>query len=260
MANNNPIGIFDSGVGGLSVLHEISSLLPDESLVYYADTANCPYGGKTQDVVVGYSEAATRFLLDRQCKIIVVACNTATSIAIAQLRKTFDLPFVGIVPALKPAAMESKTGVIAVLATAGTLNSQTFDEVRRKFSGDVEIIPVVANDLVDIVENSLQGTETAKNAVQRYIQPLLRRNIDHLVLGCTHFPFLIDDIRKFTGDRVVLDNPAPAVAQRVKFILEQNGLSADAKKQQKIDYYSSGDLNKLLNFAVQSKKMRFINS
>jgi glutamate racemase len=258
---HQPIGIFDSGVGGLSVWLEIDRLLPNESIVYYADSANCPYGEKTQDEVILHSERVAKFLIDKGCKIIVVACNTATSMAIDHLRKTFDIPFVGIIPAVKPASINSKTGVIAILATAGTLKSKKFNDSRQEFSEKTEIIPVEGGDLVDIVENGLQGTKQAEKALLKHILPLMERHIDHLVLGCTHFPFLIDDIKKITGNSVVLDNPAPAIANRTKFLLERDGISASSGNKKQIDFFSSGDIgtlkNMLKNFAAIRPDMNF---
>ncbi|MDR1594259.1 MAG: glutamate racemase [Prevotellaceae bacterium] len=244
---NNSIGIFDSGVGGLSVWQEIDYLLPNESIVYYADNANCPYGEKTQDEVIEYSGKVTQFLIDKGCKIIVVACNTATSQAIDYLRKTFAVPFVGIVPAVKPAAINSKTGVIAILATAGTLKSKKFNDTMKEFSGNTEVILVEAGELVDIVENGLQGTKYSEEILRKHINPLMKRQIDHLVLGCTHFPFLIEDIKMITGDSVILDNPAPAIAQRTKFILESENLTVTPDNKKQIEFFSSGNIETLKN-------------
>jgi glutamate racemase len=245
--DNRPIGIFDSGVGGLSVWQEIDRLLPDESIVYYADNANCPYGEKTRNEVIGYSTKATQFLVDKECKIIVVACNTATSQAIDYLRKTFAIPFIGIVPAVKPAAINSKTGVIAILATAGTLKSKKFNDTRQEFSGNTEVIPVEGGELVAIVENGLQGTKQSEEILRRHIKPLMEKHIDHLVLGCTHFPFLIEDIRKITGDSVTLDNPAPAIAKRTKYILEKEKLTASPENKKQIEFFASGNIETLKN-------------
>ncbi|MDR1583824.1 MAG: glutamate racemase [Prevotellaceae bacterium] len=244
---NCPIGIFDSGVGGLSIWLEIDSLLPEESIVYYADNANCPYGEKTQAEVIEYSEKVTQFLINKGCKIIVIACNTATSLAIDHLRKTFDVPFVGIVPAVKPAAINSKTGIIAILATAGTLRSRKFNDTRKEFSENTEVIPVESGELVDIVEKGLQGTKKSEEILYKHIQPLMKRRIDHLVLGCTHFPFLIDDIKKITGNSVILDNPAPAIAKQTKFILDKEKLTTYSNNNKQIEFFASGNIETLKN-------------
>jgi glutamate racemase len=244
---NSPIGIFDSGVGGLSVWQEIDRLLPNESIVYYADNANCPYGEKTQAKVIEYSGQVAQFLVGKGCKIIVVACNTATSQAIDYLRKTFDIPFVGIVPAVKPAAINSTTGVIAILATAGTLKSKKFNDTRKEFAGNTEVILVEAGELVELVENGLQGTKQSLSILRKYIDPLLERHIDHLVLGCTHFPFLIDDIKTITGTSVILDNPAPAIAKRTQFILENENLAASPDNKKQVVFFASGNIETLKN-------------
>jgi glutamate racemase len=215
--------------------------------VYYADNANCPYGEKTCSEVTEYSEKATQFLIDKGCKIIVVACNTATSQAIDYLRHTFDIPFVGIVPAVKPAAINSKTGVIAILATAGTLKSRKFNDTKREFSGNTEVILVEGGELVDIVENGLQGTRQSEDVLRKHIMPLMEKHIDHLVLGCTHFPFLINDIRKITGNSVILDDPAPAIAKRTKYILEDEKLIAPHGNKKHIAFFASGNIEPLKN-------------
>lgn len=255
--NNYPAGIFDSGVGGLSVWQEIDRRLPNESIVYYADNANCPYGDKTQAEVSAFSENAVRFLLSKQCKLIVIACNTATSMAIDLLRTKFEIPIIGIVPAIKPAATNSKTGVIAILATTGTLQSRKFNETREKFSGNTEVIPVEANDLVEIVERGLQNTPQAEAALRRHIDPLLERNIDHLVLGCTHFPFLIDDIRKITGNSVILENPAAAIAKRTEYILQKEKICASPDNKKQVEFYASGNIDLLQQFQLRIAEKSF---
>lgn len=246
--NRSPIGIFDSGVGGMSVWKEIDMRLPHESLIYYADSANCPYGEKSREAVIGLSLQAAAFLADKSCKLVVIACNTATSMAIDSLRDKFDIPFVGIVPAVKPAAINSKTGVIAILATRGTLQSVKFDKARKEYSRYAEIISVEAGDLVEIVERGRRGTREAEEALRRHIEPLLERNIDRLVLGCTHFPFLIDDIRKIVGDTVILDNPAPAIARRTAYVLRERELVAPPDNRKYTEFHSSGDIDALKSF------------
>jgi glutamate racemase len=239
--SHNPIGIFDSGVGGLSVWKEIDCWLPNESIVYYADNQNCPYGEKTPGEIIRYSEKAVQFLLNKGCKLIVVACNTATSQAIDYLRSTFPVPFIGTMPAVKPASINSKTGTIAVLATSSTLKSKKFNEARQEFSATTEIILVEGDELVDIVENGLQGTEQSEKILHKCLDPLIEKNIDHIVLGCTHFPFLIEDIRKITGDNVILDNSAEAIAKRTRFIIEQEGLEVTFPHMKVLNFISTGD-------------------
>jgi glutamate racemase len=246
--NRAPIGIFDSGVGGMSVWKEIDMRLPHESLIYYADSANCPYGEKSREEVIALSLQSAAFLADKGSKLIVIACNTATSTAIDCLRDRFNLPFVGIVPAVKPAAINSRTGVIGILATRGTLQSVKFDKARKEYARYAEIIAVEAGDLVEIVERGRRGTREAEDALRRHIEPMLKRNIDRLVLGCTHFPFLIDDIKKIVGNSVILDNPAPAIAQRTDSVLREKKLAAPSDNRKYTEFHSSGDINALKSF------------
>jgi glutamate racemase len=232
----------------MSVWKEIDMRLPHESLIYYADSANCPYGEKSREEVIELSLQAAAFLVGKGSKMIVIACNTATSTAIDCLRDRFDIPFVGIVPAVKPAAINSKTGAIGILATRGTLQSVKFDKARREYAGYVEIIAVEAGDLVEIVERGRRGTREAEEALRRHIEPMLKRNIDRLVLGCTHFPFLIDDIKKIVGSSVILDNPAPAIARRAAYVLRDLELAAPPDNRKHTEFHSSGDINALKSF------------
>lgn len=243
--NNNPnapIGMFDSGVGGLSVWREVVKLLPAESVLYFADNANCPYGPKPQDEIIKLSDNIVRFFIEKGCKLIVVACNTATSAAIDYLRKTYEgIEIVGMEPAIKPAALNSKTGSIGILATAGTLKGRLFNETKARFASNVNVDIRVGKGLVELVEKGMVGTLEAEALLRRYIEPMLEDNIDHLVLGCTHYPFLADDIRKISGDNLVLLDPAYAIAQRVEQLLIQHFLLNPGKKSAKYSFYASGD-------------------
>jgi len=250
--NNLPIGILDSGLGGLSVWKEIDKLMPNESVIYFADSGNCPYGSKSEEEIIEYTDNITQFLINKQCKLIVVACNTATSIAIEHLRQKFDVPFVGIEPAIKPAAINSKTGVIGVLATSGTLKSKMFNQTKERFSGNIKVVLDEGNELVNIVENNLQGTQESLEILRKHIEPLMKENVDHLVLGCTHFPFLINDIKKITGNSVYLENPAPAVANRTKYILNENNIISE-NNGNTTTFYSTGNINILKNMVENIK-------
>ena len=246
-----PIGVFDSGVGGLSVWKELVKLLPRESIIYFADAKNCPYGPKQQEEIIGFSDAIVRFLLSGNCKIIVVACNTATAAAIEYLRKTYpDISFVGMEPAIKPAALNSQTGSIGILATAGTLKGKLFNETKSRFASNVEVHMQVGDGLVELVEQGKAGTPEAENLLRKYIEPMMESNIDHLVLGCTHYPFLADDIRKIAGNRLTIIDPAPAVAHRVKQLLEEQDIMNESTDVPRYEFYTSGNvdvLNKMLN-------------
>ncbi|MDR2982635.1 MAG: glutamate racemase [Puniceicoccales bacterium] len=243
---NAPIGIFDSGVGGLSIWREVSSLLPSESIIYFADSANCPYGQREQTEVQAFSERIVRFLLEKKCKLIVVACNTATAMAIDHLRRNYPVSFVGIEPGVKPAALESRTGVIGILATAGTLKGRIFNETKARFASHVKIQMTEGTGLVEIVEQGKIGTPEAEILLRRYIEPMLAANIDKLVLGCTHYSFLADDIRKITQGRVALVEPNLAVAQRTKSLLNERELLRDGTPEsQRYEFYSSGPIDSL---------------
>lgn len=233
--------MFDSGVGGLTIWQAVSSLLPAESLHYFADTAHCPYGPRAAVEVAGYCEAMVRFLLERRCKLIVVACNTATAMAIDGLRAKFPVPFVGIEPGVKPAALESHTGVIGVLATAGTFQGRLFNETKARFAQNVRVIMAEGAGLVELVEAGKADSPEAEAVLRRHLEPMLAAGMDRLVLGCTHYPFLSGAIRRIVGDAVELITPGAAVAQRTKHLLEERGLLADGTGGRgRHRFYSSG--------------------
>ena len=241
-----PLGLFDSGVGGLSVGREVVKLLPHEHTVYYADSAYCPYGQKHPNEIIERCDHITDFLVrQQQCKLIVVACNTATAAAIDHLRSACSLPFVGMEPAVKPAALHSVTGVVGVLATQGTFKGRLYHETLERFAGHVQVIEQPGDGLVELVESGATGSGETLALLEKYIRPMLRANIDHLVLGCTHYPFLIPAIRKITGERVIILDPAPAVAQRVKFLLAQHNLLNTSGEEARHEFFSSGELNTL---------------
>lgn len=211
------IGVFDSGVGGLSVLRELFKLLPDERYVYYADTAHCPYGQKSKEYIIDRAREITRFLLDKGCDIIVIACNTATSAAIKTLRKELpDVPFVGIEPAVKPAAFGSRNNVVGVLATAGTLKGGSYLDLIERYSTKADVVESIGRGFVELVESGDFSSPHAEAVVRAAVEPLLNAHADNLVLGCTHYPFLTDMIAKVAGPGVKIINPAPAVAQQAQ--------------------------------------------
>jgi glutamate racemase len=241
--NNAPIGVFDSGMGGLSVWKEIVRLLPAESIVYYGDGKHCPYGSKTPEQLRQIAGGIVRFLTERGVKLIVVACNTATAAAIDCLREEYnDIPLVGMEPALKPAAAHSASGVIAILATAATLEGKLFRETAERFAGGVKILTRIGEGFVELIENGRENSPEAEQAVRQAVEPLLEQGADHLVLGCTHYPFLTGALNKAIGGRnVTLVDPAPAVARRVKEVLDRQNALADADHLAKYTYFSSGD-------------------
>ena len=209
------IGIFDSGLGGLSVLREIVKVLPDEKYVYYADSAHCPYGDKTREYVIGRARHITDFLISKGAALIVVACNTATAAAISVLRAEYpQMKFVGMEPAVKPAALHTRSGVIGILATAGTLKGGNYLDLREKYSEQVTVTEHVGRGFVELVENGIVEGPVAEKTVEAAVRPLLEQGADTIVLGCTHYPFLEKVIRKVCGPDVEIINPAPAVAQQ----------------------------------------------
>lgn len=234
------IGLFDSGSGGLSVLREIRKVLPSGRFIYYADNAHCPYGEKSAAYIQDRARAITRLLLDKGAEAVVVACNTATGAAIATLREEFDVPFVGMEPAIKPAALGTRSGVIGVLATAGTLKASKYLNTKGLYENDVRIEEHVGEGFVQLVENlQLDGPE-AERVVRASLQPLLDAGADTIVLGCTHYPFLLPVIRRIAGPGVRVIDPAPAVARQLLHILQERGI-AEADPAPGVELLSSGD-------------------
>ena len=235
------IGIFDSGSGGLSVYRELKKLLPQERYLYFSDNAHCPYGEKTAEYIQDRARTITDFLLDKGADIIVVACNTATAAAIATLRAEYpDVPFIGMEPAVKPAALGTKSGVIGVLATAGTLKGSKYLHTRGRFEDNVRIIEHVGEGFVELVEAGQLDGKQAEETVRTSLQPLLDKGADIIVLGCTHYPFLQPVIERLAGPSVQVIDPAPAVARQTLHILQEKGIPT-GEGPFSIDLYHSGD-------------------
>lgn len=228
-AKGGAVGFFDSGLGGLCILDAFKKLCPRESTVYIADSKNCPYGNKPADEIVRLAERHTRRLLRRGCKMVVVACNTATAAAIDFLRERHpEVPFIGIEPAVKPAALRSKTGVVGVLATAGTFGGRLYNETKAKFAKDVTVIATVADEFVELVERKEISGAAAERVVRARIEPLLKAGCDKIVLGCTHFPHLKPLIEKICDGRAEVIDPSDAVARQARRVLSARGLAAPA--------------------------------
>lgn len=240
---SDPVGFFDSGVGGTCVLAAFRRLCPRERTLYLADSAHCPYGNRPPEEIVRLSEACVKELLAKRCKMIVVACNTATAAAIDHLRaKHPTVPFIGLEPALKPAALRSKTGVVGVLATAGTFRGRPYNETKARFAKGVTVLSVVADEFVTLVEKALGGRvgpaglegavalegEAVEKAVRAKVEPLLRAGADRIVLGCTHFPHLKPVIEKVCAGRAEVIDPSEAVARQARKVLAARGLLAGA--------------------------------
>ena len=240
-SREGPIGIFDSGVGGLSVLNEIRRVLPDEHLVYFADTAHCPYGSRTPAELRDLTEGIATFLFAREAKLIVVACNTASVAALAHLRATFSRPFVGVVPAVKPAALASRVRRVAVLATPATFQGALFDDLVRDFAADVQIVRQVCPGLVEIVESGDTDGAEAERLLRQYLAPGLAEAVDAVVLGCTHFPHLRPLVERIVGPAIQVIDSGAAVARQVGRVLERDGLLRRGGEPSGTTYYTSGD-------------------
>ena len=223
------IGIFDSGVGGLSVFREIKKILPDERYLYYSDNAHCPYGEKAKEYIVDRAKRITEFLISKGADVIVVACNTATAAAIKTLREDYPIPFIGMEPAIKPAAQLTKTGIVGVLATAGTLKADKYKDSRGKYADDATVVEHIGQGFVELVESGQTTGPKAETIVMESVEPLLDAGADTIVLGCTHYPFLSETISKVAAslapDRTVrIVDPAPAVARHLHEVMTEKDI------------------------------------
>lgn len=257
MTNNNPIGLFDSGIGGTSIWKEIHELMPNEDTIYLADSKNAPYGQKSKEEIIHLSSKNTEFLLNQNCKIIVVACNTATTNAIKELRAKYSVPFIGIEPAIKPAALHSKTQTIGILATQGTLNSELFHQTAQQFH-DTKIIEQIGHGLVPLIEEGKINSPQIKQLLNNYLQPMIEANIDYLVLGCSHYPYLLPQIKKILPKHIKIIDSGEAVAKQTKNILsEKNNLNQENHQPKNIFYTNANPtvLEKILkhNYPVIKK-------
>lgn len=241
MPETATIGVFDSGVGGLSVLREVRTLLPGESLLYVADSGHVPYGEKSAEFIRARSQHIAEFLLAQGAKALVLACNTATVAAVADLRERYpQLPIVGMEPAVKPAAAATRSGVVGVLATTGTLKSAKFAALLDRFAGDVRVITQPCPGLVERIEaGDLMGSQT-RTLLSGYVEPLLAEGCDTLILGCTHYPFLRPLLHQLVPDSVSLIDTGAAVARQVQRLLEAKGLLALGRTEP-CRFWSSGD-------------------
>lgn len=243
MMNNNPIGVYDSGFGGLSVWRELYRALPEESIIYLGDGKNCPYGQKPAEEIRHLATKSVQELLSRGCKMIVVACNTATAAAIEHLRAMFpDLPFVGLEPAVKPACKSTRSGVVGVIATERSLKSEKFLATLAKYGEGVEVIRAVGKGFVEAVEANAENCASTEQVVRAVVEPIIDRGADVLVLGCTHYPFLKDVIAKVVGERnVEIIDSGEAVEKRVESLLDEYNLRAEAGHKAEYEFISFAD-------------------
>ena len=239
MENNQPIGIFDSGIGGTSIWQEIHQLLPNEKTIYLADSINAPYGQKSKQEIIDLSCKNTELLLNRDCKLIVVACNTATTNAIQELRCKYTIPFIGIEPAIKPAATNSKTQTIGILATKGTLNSELFHKATEMYQ-DTKIVEQIGYGLVQLIEGGQINSTEMEQLLHSYLQPMIEANIDYLVLGCSHYPYLIPQIKKILPAHIQIIDSGQAVARQTQKVLEEKVGFSSLKLPDPI-FYSNTD-------------------
>lgn len=249
--NNNPIGVFDSGIGGLSVANAISGYLSKESLVYFADTGRVPYGPRSRKEITDFSVEITQFLLDHQCKMIVVACNTATAAALESLRQQWpEVPFVGMEPAVKPAAEATRSGKVGVLATLSTIRSERYAELMRRYAANVEVFENPCIGLVPRIEAGKLNAQETIEQLEEILTPMLQAQVDTLVLGCTHYPFLLPALKMMVPPDCKIIDPAPAVARQVARRLEELSLAAAPEHQAEYQFFRSGPVADLSFFTA----------
>ena len=245
---DRPIGVFDSGVGGLSLLRELQSLLPNEDFIYISDNTYAPYGALSPVDIRKRSQALTQWLCEQSCKLIVVACNTATTNAIESLRKTYPIPFVGIEPAIKPAALQTKTGVVGVLATKGTLSSGLFHETSSAYGEGVRILEKEGKHLVEMIESGMLESDEIEQLLQSYTKPMIEKGADHLVLGCTHYPFLIPILNRTLPKHIKIVDCNGAVAKQVERVLNKKHLGCMTQRLGNTTYFCTGNSQAMVRF------------
>jgi glutamate racemase len=241
--NTKPIGVFDSGVGGLSVLRAIRELIPAENIVYFGDQGHVPYGPRRMEEIQKFSEGITRFLLEKNSKMIVVACNTASAAALKFLREKFpNVQFVGMEPAVKPAAETTQTGKVGVLATPATFQGALYASVVERFGAGVELFQNTCTGLVQQIEKGELDSPATRSILENALLPMLEKNIDTVVLGCTHYPFVIPLIERIVGKNVRVIDPAPSVAKQAKRLLEAMGALNSSAETGIVQFFTSGDV------------------
>lgn len=242
MNDDGLIAIFDSGVGGLSVWRQVVDQLPHEDILYLADQAHVPYGNRSLGEVQRFSRAISRFLIDQGATVIVVACNTASAAALRCLRDTFpEVPFVGMEPAVKPAVERTESGVVGVIATEATFQGELFASLLERYAGDVEVFTQVCPGLVEAVEGGALETPETEALLRECLAPLLQAEIDQLVLGCTHYPFLQPTIERIIEGSVSIIDPSPAVARQTGLVMAQTRSRTDREHLGRREFYTSGD-------------------
>lgn len=250
MGSNLPIGVFDSGVGGLTVAKEIMNQLPDEKIIYFGDTARVPYGNKSKETVTAYSRQIVRFLISKGVKAIVVACNTASAFALETIRHEFDIPIIGVVkPGARTAAETTENGRIGVIGTEGTIKSGIYSEFLKEISPKAQVFGQACPLFVPLVEEGWADDPVTEEIVRRYLKDLLSKEVDTVVLGCTHYPLLRKVISKIAGEEVKLVNPAYESARELRRVLEENELLNIEKSSLHHQFFVSDGAEKFREFA-----------
>ncbi len=248
------IGLFDSGVGGTSIWKELVKVLPNESTIYLADSKNAPYGERSQEEILNLCIKNTELLIKRGVKLIIVACNTATTNAISYLREHYDIPFIGIEPAIKPAALASKNKCVGILATKGTLNSALFAKTSKNFES-IKFVECIGTGLVEKVEAGELDSPELRELLKSYLDPMLQQNIDQLVLGCSHYPYLIPVIQDLIGNDIPIIDSGFAVAKQTKHILEKSGLLSPSQTRGSYEFYTNVNALNLQNLLGDEPKV-----
>lgn len=247
------LGVFDSGIGGLSVANAIISQLPHENLIYFGDSARLPYGAQALELIRQYSLEITQFLIQQNCKAIVVACNTASAAALNELRQTWpEIPFIGMEPAIKPGAVATKTGKIGVLATAGTFSSLRYEKLTHQFATHLQVFEDPCIGLVNLIETGKADSEETRILLEQILLPWLSQNVDTFILGCTHYPFVEQIVRDIVGSDKTIINPAPAVARQTAKVLHKYQLLSSRNQEKPHQFYTSGNEH---NFANNLKQL-----
>ncbi|MEN3323443.1 glutamate racemase [Mariniflexile soesokkakense] len=257
--SKQPIGIFDSGVGGTSIWKEINMLLPNENTLYLADSANAPYGLKTKETIINLSIKNVEHLINQGCKIIVVACNTATTNAIYILREIYDIPIIGIEPAIKPAALNTQTKTVGILATKGTLSSELFHKTTDLFASNIKVIERIGEGIVELIESGQLHSEAMRNLLKVYLKPMIDANIDYLVLGCTHYPYLMPLLVELLPNNVKIIDSGEAVARQTKVVLEKNDLLNTSLAKGKCKFFTNGKTEVLASILNNEFEVEYLD-
>ncbi|MFZ5647330.1 MAG: glutamate racemase [Bacillota bacterium] len=245
MPDNRPIGVFDSGVGGLSVLKEVRKILPSEDIIYFADSAYCPYGLKPPEEIIARSFKICDFLLSEGSKMLVVACNTASVAGLDQYRNRYDVPIVGMEPAVKPATAATRNGKVGVLATGVTLAGERFSSLLERYQNGSEVFSQPCPGLVELVESGMHESPEAAHMLKRFISPLLDRGVDTIVLGCTHYPFLKEMVGSIAGPGITVIDTGEAVARQVNRVIRQHGIENTGDKAGAEVFHTSGSASEV---------------